>query len=212
MKPAPLIGLLSAVLLSGGTARAATAATPFVMDLAGNGIDLGGQTTTALFGPVQHVRWTKPGSDDAFLTVDATSLRGKGYELRNQGGAILSGPQLVRGGARLRPPGGSFVSVTDAWQFLGLLDSDKNGRIDASDLGWPDLSLFMDGDANGKIDPSELMLVSVSGVASIALAHAPPAQDSYGNSLSKGSYRTSSGSTRVAAAVTLASVPLVSSY
>jgi hypothetical protein len=213
MKKAPLlIGLLSAALLSGGTAIAATAATPLVMDLVGDGIDLGGQATTSLFGPVQRVHWTKLQSDDAFLVVDATAIRGKGYSLRTQGGAILSGPQLVRGGTRLRPPGGSEVSITEAWQFLGQLDSDKNGRIDASDLAWSDLSLFMDVNADGKLELSELMRVSVSGVASISLAHSAPAQDSHGNSLAKGRYRTASGSTRVAAGATLASAPLVSSY
>ncbi len=70
-----LVTLLAVVAVDSAAAAGVPTATPMVLDLVGNGIDLGGQTTTSLFGPTLTLRWTKASSDDAFLVIDATALR-----------------------------------------------------------------------------------------------------------------------------------------
>jgi hypothetical protein len=200
-----LVTLLAVVALDSGTAVGAPPATPMVMDLVGNGIDLGGQTTTSLFGPTLTLRWTKPSSDDAFLVIDATALRKKGYDWRSPHGPALTGNQIVRGGTRLVLPGGAKLTVSDSWHLLGQLDANGDGMLSAADPVWTTASVFNDGDANGKIDPGELMALPVSGVASISLSHAGPTHDDHGNTFTNGTYRTASGAMRTASGVTLAS-------
>lgn len=200
-----VLAVVSIVLLQGGTAPAApNGPKPFALDLVGNGIDLGGQTTTALFGTVSNVRWTKAGSDDAFLVVDATKARQKGIEMKSGAGVRLNGDQLVRGGARLRFADGREVAIIDSWQFLEQLDANKDGKLSASDPVWSELKLFGDANSDGKMESGELMALGSSGVVSISLTHASETADAFGNLLANGTYQTGSGSTRTASGVTLA--------
>jgi len=198
---------MSLVLLQSGAAPGAgNSATPFVLDLAGNGIDLGGQTTTALFGTVKTLRWTKAASDDSFLAADATEMRQRGFNWKSEAGVSLAGNQLVRGGTRLRGPEGKEVVITDSWHFLAQLDTNKDGKLNAADPVWADLKLFGDANADGKLEADELMSLANSGVASVSLSHAAPIKDSFGNELSNGTYQTGSGQTRTASGVALARV------
>lgn len=199
----------SLLLFDAGTASAASPATPFVLDLSGDGIALGGDTTTSLFGPPVRVRWTKPTTDDAFMALNATALRSKGYDMKNAAGIQLAGVQLVRGGVRLRGPNAADVAVSDPWQLLSLLDANADGKLTVADPPWSIFSLFVDTGANGKIDSGELMDFASAGIASLSLAHGARTTDIHGNTLASGSYQTASGSTRVAAGVTLASLAYV---
>lgn len=202
---AHLVTLAAVVALGSGTAAGAAPATPMVLDLVGNGIDLGGQTTTSLFGPTLTLRWTKASSDDAFLVIDATALRKKGYDWRGLHGPALTGNQLVRGGTRLTTPGGEKLNLADSWHMLLQLDANADGTLSSSDPFWTTASVFSDADANGKIDSGELMALPVSGIASISLTRGAPTRDSHGNTLTPGTYQTASGATRTASGVALAS-------
>jgi len=205
MRTTPYLAtLLAAVALHSSTAAGAGPPTPLVLDLTGNDIDLGGVTTTSLFGPTLTLRWTKTTSDDAFLVIDASALRQKGYDWRHAYGPPLMGQQLARGGTRLTTPGGTTVTVNDSWDLLARLDANRDGKLSSSDPVWTTASVFNDADANGKIDAGELMGLPVSGIVSISLAHAAPVRDNHGNVLSRGVFQTASGSVRTAAGVTLA--------
>jgi hypothetical protein len=137
-----------------------------VLDMKGDGAELDGTARTSLLtgGPVA-ARWTKAGTDDAFLMVDATSLRTAGISLANASGEGLEGMQLFRDGLRLKEPSeSSYRVIADGWQMIAALDSNKDGKIDASDPAWGSLGLFVDGNADGTIQPGE-----VTGVAQAKL-------------------------------------------
>ncbi len=199
-----LVTLLAVVAVDSASAAGAPTATPMVLDLVGNGIDLGGQTTTSLFGPTLTLRWTKASSDDSFLVIDATALRQKGYDWRSPHGPALKGNQIVRGGTELGTASGK-VTIRDSWHLLTLLDANGDGMLSAADPAWPTASVFTDADANGRLETSELMALPVSGVKSISLTHAAPTPDDYGNVFRNGTYQTASGTTRTASGVSLAS-------
>lgn len=165
---------------------------PLVLDLGGNGVDLGGKTTTSLFGCTQTIRWTRTGSDDSFVVIDANAARSGGYNIRNASGAPASGNLLVRSGYQIMKPDGSSTTATDALKMLAAFDSNQDGKISANDGVWRWLARFTDADANGAIGSNEL--AGISGAAeSISLEHGQKSMDRYGNTQVRGSFISSHG-------------------
>ncbi|HJU90793.1 MAG TPA: hypothetical protein VJ672_15495 [Gemmatimonadaceae bacterium] len=139
-----------------------------IFDLGTDSIDIGGEVQTSLLtGEAKRSRWTKRGTDDAFLVLDATALRAAGWTVRTPNGALMDGPHLFRTGLRLTGPDGEEVVISDGWQFFTLLDRNRDGRINSEDPEYRLLRLFVDEDGDGKMGPGELMYLRGAGVADI---------------------------------------------
>lgn len=186
-----------------GTEKPAGLAVPEIstvlLDLGTDGVDISGETATALLtGERQRVRWTKPETNDAFLVIDATSLRAGGWDVRSPTGATLNGPHLFRTGLRLRSPDGEEIVLADAWQLFAMLDRNRDGRVDAEDPEFRYLRLFLDGNGNGLMDDGELMYIRDAGVLTIVRTRRPPAHtDIYMNVTLAGSFIGIDGEQRV---------------
>jgi cytoskeletal protein CcmA (bactofilin family) len=171
-----------------------------VLDPNADGIDLGGTATTSLLtGQLADTRWTQAGSDDAFLVVDATSLRATGYDLHDFDGTPLDGPVLFRDGLRIQTAGEPETFVTDGWQMLDRLDANKDGRIDAADPAWGSLKLFTDSDADGTIGPGELTDLPAAGIRDLIANPNPPARlDDFGSRREDGGFTRTDGTVGLA--------------
>ena len=190
----PIGIMFAAAIALGFTSSAHANRDPLVLDLNGDGIDLGGITRTELWGEPLTLRWTRQNTDDAFLVVDATSLRSAGFDLQNERGEPIEGPTLFRDGLRLRDPGGSDHVITDGWQMLGLFDNNQDGRVDSSDPVWQHLKLFTDDNMDGTMDLSELVALEQTIVLAMSTAHGAPYTDSHGSVRRDGSWSGPQGS------------------
>lgn len=183
---------------------AAAGATEYmILDLRGDGVDIGGYATIRVDGTQRATRWTQPGTDDAWLVVDAGSIREAGYELADSDGEAMGGLVLVSDGVRIAGPEGKEKIVVDGWSFLGFFDTAADGSISSGDPLWPHLALFVDKDGDGKVGGGELEALAGGAVSRISLGHGDGVHDPHGNTLVSGSFLSSDGSTRTAAAVTL---------
>jgi hypothetical protein len=162
VKPGPTLGASKA------TALAEPELSTVIFDLGTDSVDVGGEVTTSLLdGEAKRIRWTKPGTNDAFLVLDATALRAAGWTLHGPSGAAMEGPHLFRTGLRLTTPDDSSVTIEDGWQFFALLDRNRDGRINSADPEFRVLRLFIDEDGDGKIGDGELTYIRTAGVAEI---------------------------------------------
>jgi hypothetical protein len=128
-----------------------------VVDLGGNGIDLSGAVRTSLpTGSAARMRWTKMNSDDAFLVIDATTLRTSGWSLTTAAGEPLAGSIFPRGGLKVTDASGSSFTPSNAFELLARLDGNRDGQINTSDPAWLSVTLFRDRDADGIISAGEL--------------------------------------------------------
>src|SRR5688572_29205239 len=97
---------------------------PLIFDLSGNGLDLSGSIRSSLAtGRNQVTGWTTRNTDDAFLVLDAGTVRAVGFEVRDKGGNPVNGLVVPGEGLRVRGPNGSETVVRDGWQMLTILDS-----------------------------------------------------------------------------------------
>lgn len=209
---------LFAILAFAATAQAqgrpaekpATAGAPEVatilFDLGTDSIDVGGEAVTSLLtGEKKRTRWTRAGTNDAFLVLDATALRAAGWTVRSPNGVMLDGPHLFRTGLRLTGPNDSTVVIEDGWQFFGLLDVNRDGRVNASDPEFRVLRLFVDENGDGKMDDGELMYIRNAGVLDIVrVRRVRAALDTYFNHIRVGKFLGVDGVTRVLLDVKLA--------
>jgi hypothetical protein len=144
---------------------------PIVLDLAGDGIELGAPEAGVWFDLRQTGRelltaW--PRGDDALLVID-----------EDGDGAITHGGELF--GTSLGAEGGRH---RDGFASLARLDSNKNGRIDPKDARFAHLRLWRDEDRDGKSAPKELESLTEAGVVEIALEGVfSAARDRAGNRL-----------------------------
>lgn len=107
-------------------------------------------------GQIQRLtRWTVPGTDDAFLALDATALRAIGWGFRDARGQDLDGRQLLVKGRSIRHPDGTVLIARSALELLRFLDSNGDGDITSGDPAWASLAFFIDADGDGVLDAQD---------------------------------------------------------
>jgi hypothetical protein len=134
----------------------ATGTQTLLLDYSGNGIDTSARVTTALAGGrARTIDWTKPGSDDTFVGVDATALRTHGYRLATTSGVRLDGLVLARDGLVVTDPSGSSTTTSGAFHLLRVLDGDGDGRLGPADPAYHAVRRFRDANGDGLAQPDE---------------------------------------------------------
>ncbi len=126
---------------------------PIILDLDKNGFAFSSIGDGVTFdinadGKGDQIAWT---SDDGILAYD------------------VDGNGLIDNGSEIFTPdfnGGKFASGVAA---LASLDSNKDGKIDASDDAFSKLQVWVDADNDGISDDGELSSLSANGVASVSL-------------------------------------------
>ena len=142
--------------------------------------------------------WTQKGGDDAFLLVDATSLRAAGFgDIMDGAGKQLDGQVQFRDGIRIRVPGEKEDRIiSDGYELLQALNANNAGassnKLDASDPAFKFLSLYTDSDGDGTIGKDELVALS-SKVSSLATGGGAKATDAFGNAVSRTDFTTADG-------------------
>jgi hypothetical protein len=144
-------------------------ATPIMLDLDGNGI----QTVSAsqgvrfdLLGDGQTAQWGWAAGNDGFLVMD-----------RNNDGQINDGKELFGSGTRLAD--GSRAA--DGFAAMAAEDSNKDGKLDASDANWSKLQVWVDADKDGVTDAGELKSLAELGITSFDLGAAKGTELNNGN-------------------------------
>jgi hypothetical protein len=178
----------------------------------GNGVDLSGAATTKLLGgKPRKVRWTQQGTDDAFLVLDADGLVKAKFKVTGAGGAKLAGKVLLNGDVVIRAKkdeGASNVQASDGvWFALRDLDTNRDGKIDASDPTWAFMKVWADKNADGAIGADELKNAG-DAVKEITLPTASPEDstktDDAGNVRVEGVFALADAKASSAFAVTFA--------
>jgi hypothetical protein len=149
---------------------------PIVIDLSGKGFQLTSAQDGVWFdimgtGKPTQIAWTAPGVDNAFLVLD-----------RDGNGKIDSGKELF-GNYTAQP----HSAERNGFLALALFDQSENGGngdrvIDAKDLVYSSLRLWVDANHDGISQPEELFKLPDRGVLSISLNYKEAGRtDQYGN-------------------------------
>jgi hypothetical protein len=129
---------------------------PLILDLDGDGVETLGQNFYIQFdhdknGFAERSGWV--GADDGLLVLD-----------RNGNGQIDNGSELFGNNS------GSGPGWANGFAALAEFDSNRDGRIDASDSAFASLRVWKDANSNGLTDAGELLTLQVAGVGSMSLA------------------------------------------
>jgi lipopolysaccharide export system protein LptA len=123
---------------------------PLVLDLAGNGIKLTGETSVSPMFDMQgtgfavHTGWTQPGT--GLLVVDDGS------------GLVKNINQLVGG------------ENNSGFAALAQFDSNHDGLVDTNDPIFAQLRVWQDANSNAVVDPGEVETLDQAGITSINVA------------------------------------------
>jgi len=186
-----------------GDIAAAGATELMVIDLKGDGLDLGGRTKIRVGGAECDTNWTRPGTADGFLVVDAAVLREMGFEIDDSAGRPVQNRILMSDGLLLRTPDGTSRMMVDAWYLLGSFDSNRDGKLDSNDRAWPGMSLFVDANSDGTMGDGELFSLANSAVREFSLKKSSARTDVHGNTVTDGSFVRTDGVTGALVAVKL---------
>jgi hypothetical protein len=206
VKPVSPFGAVGADLridARAGDIAAAGATEVMVFDLQGDGLDLGGRAKIRVGGSERDTNWTRRGTADAFLVVDAARLQDMGFEIAGADGLPIQNRILVSDGLNIRTPDGQDHVMTDSWSPLGRFDSNHDGKLNASDGAWQSMSLFVDANADGTMSEGELDSLGNSVVREISLVKSQARTDAHGNTLTDGVFVRTNGTTGALAGVNL---------
>jgi len=136
---------------------AETTRSPLVLDLNGDGVITTSQSGGVHFdndgnGFSELTGWID--SNDGLLVID-----------KNNNGKIDNGNELF-GNNTLLADGST---ATNGFLALATYDTNKDGKIDASDTQFSDLRVWKDSNSNGKTDSGELYTLSDFNIKSISL-------------------------------------------
>ena len=129
---------------------------PLILDIDGDGVETLSKEAGAYFdhdgnGFAELTGWV--GKDDGLLVWD-----------RNQNGQIDNGGELFGNYTRL----GNGQSAANGFAALADLDSNHDGKIDASDAAFIQLSVWKDSNSNAVVDDDELLSLSQANVGSLS--------------------------------------------
>jgi hypothetical protein len=158
-------------------------ATPIVLDLDGNGINTLAAAQGVnfdLLGHGQTHRWGWVGGNDGLLVMD-----------RNGDGIINDGRELFGAGTVLA----DGKQGADGFTAMRQEDSNHDGKLDASDLHFKDLRVWVDANHDGKTDAGELKTLADLGIVEMNLSAKTGTEVDNGNVLGLVSdYKTADGS------------------
>ncbi|MCM1286785.1 MAG: hypothetical protein NC240_00640, partial [Clostridium sp.] len=132
---------------------------PLIIDLGEPGINLCTMENGVNFdldnnGYAEKTAWT--GTEDGFLALD-----------RDGNGMIENGGELF--GDRVTLKDGT--TSASGFEALAELDTNGDGKIDASDADFEKLLVWVDANQNGKSEAGELKSLSAHGIISISLSY-----------------------------------------
>ena len=145
--------------------------TPIVVSLRG-GYRMTSPADGVLFdidadGAAEEIAWTEPNGNVGFLALD-----------RNGNGTIDSGAELFGDSTRLA----NGARALNGFEALADLDSNHDGRIDASDPSWRHLLLWLDANHDGSSTATELISIPSSEMSAISIDYQRSGKkDRFGN-------------------------------
>ena len=146
-----------------GQEQAEAKASPLVLDLDGDGIELLERSETLTYfdfdedGFAERAGWIV--GDDGFLALD----RDGDGTINDVSELFGSNPTTLFGDVSVMP------DVASGFSRLAELDSNADGVIDSLDTAFGDLLIWRDVDENGFSDSTELFTMAEIGIASINL-------------------------------------------
>ncbi|MDR0279410.1 MAG: hypothetical protein LBJ37_16145, partial [Paucimonas sp.] len=166
--------------------KAKETSSPLILDLDGDGVETLGTGSSIYFdhdgnGFAENTGWA--GADDGILVWD-----------RNGNGRIDDGSELFGNHTVLA----NGQKAANGFNALADLDSNHDGRIDASDAAFAQLRIWKDGDSDARLDEGEWLTLSQANVASLGTGYLNQTQvDVFGNEIRQaGSYVTGDGLVR----------------
>ncbi|MCM1082288.1 MAG: hypothetical protein NC428_02330, partial [Clostridium sp.] len=132
---------------------------PLIIDLGEPGINLCTMENGVNFdldnnGYAEKTAWT--GTEDGFLALDRD-----GNGMIDNGGELFGDRVILKDG----------ITSASGFEALAELDTNGDGKIDASDTDFEKLLVWIDANQNGKSEAGELKSLSAHGIISISLSY-----------------------------------------